>query len=604
MDEGAVMAGPWESYQPAQTETGPWASYAQTGQFATPAPQQPVNSNGGPSFLAGLGRGLMDPLDAGAQAIANGASVLGLDKLANNVLGDKIAPTAEQLKQNIANETNQYEAQRQQSGQTGIDWARMAGNVPASVAIGAMVPSVGSGLVGAIGTGALQGAAAGALTPAIDPNKTFVDEKLDQLGQGAAFGAALGGAGDLFRKAIAPAIDPAVQRLRDAGVKLLPGQVVGGSIKRLEEGATSVPLMGDAIKSGLNEGQDSFVKAAWNKVLSGIGKKYDGDVTQHGFDGVWNQVADSENKLLPRLSLPVDQQLSADLQSIKTAAAQLPEQQKGVFDRFYNMFVEPKLQSGAVDGKSIKSLLSDVGKKVDNFATGGGSDGELGDVFKSLKSKLQENIARTNQDITTPEGANYGDIRKAWAQLYTLQDASAASAKTGATFTPGQLQSALKRSIGKNQFTRMKGGDLQQLANDAEQVIGSTVPDSGTPFRSAVELGLGALAGHGLGLEPAHMLGMGAGLAGGTAMYSPWGRQAMSSLAANGMIGAPISGASSLMGMIADNLSPGAKKQFLLASQKALSDAAKKTPQFLSPLVSGVMPAATVGITSGLLAPR
>lgn len=111
----------------------------------------------------------------------------------------------------------------------------------------------------------------GAIAGAVN---TRGDEPIEVLGD-AAFGAATGRLADMGMNAladtVAPQIAPHVNRLLQGGVKLTPGQIKGGAAQRVEDAATSIPLMGDMISSMQREATESFNTAAINEAISPAG---------------------------------------------------------------------------------------------------------------------------------------------------------------------------------------------------------------------------------------------------------------------------------------------------------------------------------------------
>ena len=92
-----------------------------------------------------------------------------------------------------------------------------------------------------------------------------------------------------------------------------------------------------------------------------------------------------------------------------------------------------------------------------------------------------------------------------------------AAGRTGAhegIFSPAQLKAAARQmdsSLRKRGFAQGKA-NMQDTAEAARGVLGSTVPDSGTPFRALNMLAVGG----GYALDPS----IAAGMAAGSAAYS------------------------------------------------------------------------------------
>lgn len=128
------------------------------------------------SVLGGAFMGLRDAVDAGAQLLVRGANKVGLadDAEVNRI--DNI----------VKNANTEYDQSRQLAGRSGIDLARIAGNIANPV--NRVIPLSGAATVPALAArGAAQGAISGAATPVLD-TENFGSTKLAQTGGGAAVG--------------------------------------------------------------------------------------------------------------------------------------------------------------------------------------------------------------------------------------------------------------------------------------------------------------------------------------------------------------------------------------------------------------------------------
>lgn len=144
-------------------------------------------------------KGLRDPIDGGAQLLTKAlpAGLVNAGNQLNNWLADKTGLVGrlpaggvdQQVRQGEAN----YQASRvaaEPNTPPGFDGYRVLGNVlsPANLALGASAPAAAS-IMGRVGVGAATGAVSAALNPV--GSGDFADEKIKQVGTGAAFGGAL-----------------------------------------------------------------------------------------------------------------------------------------------------------------------------------------------------------------------------------------------------------------------------------------------------------------------------------------------------------------------------------------------------------------------------
>ena len=127
-----------------------------------PAPVTEPQTDSG-DLLAGYGRGLKDPIDAGAQLLPRALSTLfSAGGLLPNELSDFFRSEAERVDALVKEEEERYQKER---GEKGFDTPRLVGNIlnPANIAVG--LRAAQGVKVGKTGQAAISGGAVGALTP-------------------------------------------------------------------------------------------------------------------------------------------------------------------------------------------------------------------------------------------------------------------------------------------------------------------------------------------------------------------------------------------------------------------------------------------------------
>jgi len=93
--------------------------------------------------------------------------------------------------------------------------------------------------------------------------------------------------------------------------------MMGGFIKKLEDKATSVPLLGDVIQYSRTKGIEEFNKAAYRRALEPIGGKVPEETGRAGMESVKNQISGAYNELLPKLTYKPDNQFLTSLSNVK-----------------------------------------------------------------------------------------------------------------------------------------------------------------------------------------------------------------------------------------------------------------------------------------------
>lgn len=332
-------------------------------------------------------------------------------------------------------------------------------------------------------------------------------------------------------RAVAPKVSDAAQSLLNAGVKLTPGQILGGSANRLEQATTSIPAVGDVVKAAQKRALESFNRSAINQSLAPIGEKL-GENTALGRDAfaeASQKVGDAYNTLLPKLNVSADEQFVSEVSNLRQMAQSMaPERAKQFDGILQNQLLSKMAPGGGMTGESFKEAQSGLGGLARDYLHSSSADErQLGGAILELNSSLKDLLVRSNPD----HAVALNNINSAYARLLRVQGAAASTGAEEGVFTPSQLQASVRRldpSLRKAAFAR---GDalMQDFSEAGKTVMGSKVPDSGTPFRAATLGLLGGLGGayHYSPEAAAGLATTGAGIMG---LYSPWGQAAMRAL--------------------------------------------------------------------------
>lgn len=403
--------------------------------------------------------------------------------------------------------------------------AARAGNVLSNVGRAAMTPTT---LRGA----ATIGAATGAVQPAVD---------LGERAGNAAFGAGGAAVGHAALQGLArivrPKTDPNALALMKEGITPTPGQLLGGGFKRLEEGLTSVPMVGQSIRNAQTRGIEDFNRAAINRALEPIGETLPKGLTgREAIEHAGEALGKRYETLLPKLTTQADGQFISEIQSLRNmmGSGSIDPAKAAQFESILNNQVLAKFQPGAngaptLTGQTMKDIESDLGTLASRFRRSMDPDQQsLGDALLEVQDALRSNVQRSNPQFAS----ELKSINKGYANFKRVQKAAASVNAEDGVFTASQLQSAVKaldRSKDKAAFAR---GDalMQDLTDPGKSVLAPKVPDSGTPFRVASMLGAGGVAtGGAAGLLSPGVLGAAAAA---PVMYSRAGQNALAALLA------------------------------------------------------------------------
>lgn len=341
--------------------------------------------------------------------------------------------------------------------------------------------------------GALSGAGVSLLTPTYKGGD--MGDKLSQVGIGTSLGAGVGSVTAALKRGVSPNVPEDIQALRAMGVTPTLGQRLGEKASRIEEGLTSAPLLGSAIRAARNRTVADFNKGIASKILSKVNVEVPKDL-QAGHplvDYVGKSLGDKYDDLLPQLRGQMDQTFRQDMAKVQTMGLLLPDEQRNQLDRILQTQVFDKFTpQGMASGETLKEIEHQLG----HFASGHMKSPDfdkrtLGEALRESQRILREMIERNNPN----QAGQLQQINSAWADFLRMERAAVKAGKHEGVFSPGNFLQAVKDLTPGSRKSLFARGNarLQDDAALGERVLGDVVRDSGTAFRSA--LGLGMLGG-------------------------------------------------------------------------------------------------------------
>ncbi len=409
------------------------------------------------SRIGGLVSGVMKPIDNLAEAASNIPGIGPAVDRASNALG---MPTA-------ADAAAGNQSYRQSNSRSGYQTlGNMLGTLPTlAIPGGALV----------------QGGASGAL----------LSDKRNASGivNDVATGAVSSKAGQMVAGGIGYLASPIVSKtsriLADAKVPQTLGQIAAGGkslgakiITKGEEALTSVPLLGDAINAARGRGVDGFQLAVGNRALANVGKKIPKGMEpgQLMVDYVTEQLSDSYDSLVPKLTAVFDRKFVGDLVAAKAVTKTLPAARQKQFASILDDVFTSRASGSRITGQNLKDAESRLGEKIRNYATStNGDERELANALKKVRDGLRGSVSRSNPQYADELQA----INKGWAQARVMKNAANSPGNATGEFTPAQALRASKKS----------GYTKDDLVRAAKATLPNTTPDSGTARRGAMTLG-------------------------------------------------------------------------------------------------------------------
>lgn len=418
----------------------------------------------------GLWRGLKIPLDNASTAVEAGLNKIGVPM--DRINGFLKLPSSQQAR----DQDIQYIKDQRAQGRTPGTAGELVGSGLASIPV-----------LAATRNPFLGGAAMGALS----------SEAPDLAGVGtdAATGALLGKAGELGTRALGAAIAPQlsgpVNRLLAKGVRLTPGQMVGGKLKKIEDAATSgfTPFVDSAQHRSLDDANRALV----NDGLKVIGKKLPDDVAT-GHDAI-NYFQDSMDHAYDsarsNLTVNKDPQWVMDTTSLKNLASNMEPKYSDKFNKQLDKIEGKMGWPATVSGHTFKDLEEGLGKEVKDWGgknASGPEDRLYADSIMQLQQHFRELAARSDPQYAKALAAD----NEAYSHLARLESA-AANTKDGIV-SPAQYRNAVVQGDNSIRHRMSAGGNAfnQQTASDMEKVLPRQLPESGTVPRAIVNSLTGA----------------------------------------------------------------------------------------------------------------
>ena len=377
--------------------------------------------------------------------------------------------------------------QRQYPGST------MAGQFAGSAALGlggeGLLAARGYGRAAPIMTDALLGAYQGA--GAAEPGSGYGGAL-----SGAALGTGLGilgrGAMNVAGSALRGVQDPDVLRLSEAGIRMTPGQLLGGRAKQLEDVLEKYPVIGNAAAERRRESLEDFNRRIFDERLAPLGATTGGEIGHAGFTVAERLVKDAYDNALNGISIMPDNELMQGIQQVGNKVQSIPRvgpELRTQLDDLIRPLIDPT--TGEIPGKYLQTIVQDISKLAKAYENDTLSS-TVSPVLKNLREQFEGAMERQY-----PENASlFKAANETYGNLASVADAiNMAPANAGGVFTPA----AIKRATVKN--TKMFGGKAKAARGDypsqptteaGARTLPSDVGDSGTAGRMLVPMALGS----------------------------------------------------------------------------------------------------------------
>jgi hypothetical protein len=285
-------------------------------------------------------------------------------------------------------------------------------------------------------------------------------------------------------RVLSPAMTPDVKKMIAEKISMTPGQILGGFLKSFEDKATSLPIVGEAINAARRKGVEDFNRAAYKRVTEPINGQVPLATGREGINNLKNQLEDSYDALLPKLTFNPDKILFDSINNLDETVKGLSKKDAKNVTNNVKSLIESRLPkqggSSGIDGETYKIIEEDLKKIIGDYKGSTGSEATIGRAYQQALADVRESLGRNNPQFAD----ELAKINTGYANFARIR-AAGSRAGTSETFTPNQLSAAVRsadKSAGKGQTATGKAL-MQDLTDVAERVLPSEIKDSGTAAR-------------------------------------------------------------------------------------------------------------------------
>lgn len=297
-------------------------------------------------------------------------------------------------------------------------------------------------------------------------------------------GAGLSLGGGALGRALRPELDPTAKALMQQGVRMTPGQALGGVVESLEEVGAGTPGIKSLINPARMSALKSFDFAAFDKALAPIGEKVPRTGTvRDALTFTRDRLGAEYDRIYPAMSLAYNKTMENQMVGIVNRYAnKLPDAQKDFFNKRVEA-VMSELSGGPISGARIKALRQDLRNDALAFKNAQGAEGLLYEPLRKLDESVGLSLQNQNRKLAK-------DLRKTdegYSKFVAIETAVPVGSGVEGIFSPAQLaQSAARADTSIRKGASRRGEtELGAFAQQGIERLGSKTPDSGTAGRLA-----------------------------------------------------------------------------------------------------------------------
>ncbi len=204
-----------------------------------------------------------------------------------------------------------------------------------------------------------------------------------------------------------------------------------------------------------------------------------------------------------------------ELDNIRQLGQNLPEPQRGQLERILDREIINRFTpQGMASGETLKDIESKLGGiRRANARSDDYDVRTLGDAVGEAQAAMRRMV----ENVNPQQQGELARINEGYANFKKVQDAAGRVGANQGVFSPAQLHSAVRSGDQSKDKRAFSEGNalMQDLSAAGRAVLPSSVPDSGTPFRSMAALAMA---------HPLKATGMALPLSLGALGYTPAGQ--------------------------------------------------------------------------------
>lgn len=280
-----------------------------------------------------------------------------------------------------------------------------------------------------------------------------------------------------------------LQTLKNAGVKPTVGQMAGGPLKAVEDRAVGIAPGARGAQARV---MDQWQNGVINKAMEPLGVTIEGtgvdaiQAAQKSLDDAYEAARD----VMPEIQVK-GSTLAQDMAEgiAESAARGLDEGVMRSVKSTYKDLIAPMLKKDKISTSDFQRIESKLNSRIAEANKNGKMD--LATEYRQFLQILREQAAKQSPEYA----AKVQKANEAYAMFADVEIAAGRAGGDAGTFTPAQLQSAVKQGSSRRSKARGGEGPVADLAKAGVSELSPVVGNSGSAERAAqVAAGAGGYA--------------------------------------------------------------------------------------------------------------